>query len=654
MVRCAPLLEIMQRKLTAILSADVVGYSGLMEADETGTLERLKANRSAIFDPRVAAHGGRVFKLMGDGALAEFSSVIAAVKCALAIQDATEKAGTEITEARRIRYRIGINLGEVIVEGDDIYGEGVNVAARLQALAPVGGVALSRVVRDQVEGKTPCAFEDIGEHTVKNIERPVHVFSVRAIAGHNEAREDKAEQPRKLSICVLPFANMSGDAEQEYFSDGISEDIITDLSKVSALAVISRNSSFMYKGKHVDLPKVARELKVTHVLEGSVRKSGGRVRITAQLIDGITNDHVWAERYDRDLNDIFALQDEISEAIVKALKLKLLPEEKKAIEQRGTDSVEAYNLYLMARQNYVTGGEGDLRGMEATIRICRRITEIDPDYADGWALMALGQMIVRFIHGKKGEDGLAAAERALALDANLAEAHAVKARIFAENGCHNEASAEIASGLRLDPESFEVNRSAGLLCFRQHRLEDAIRYWEKAMALMETDVASPSMLMTCYAALGNSQATRRAAEITLARAEKVLAQDQNNGAVTGWGVGALSVLGEAERAKEWINRALLIDPDNMHMRYNFACGLASDRKGPEAALELFGPVLAKISMSLLNHAKVDPDLDPLRNDPRFQAMMAAAEARLAAEDQTGSPAANRSATPVDPVVPPHP
>ncbi len=225
---------------------------------------------------------------------------------------------------------------------------------------------------------------------------------------------------------------MSGDPEQEYFSDGITEDIITDLSKVSALAVTSRNSAFVFKGKHVDVPKVARELKVSHVLEGSVRRAGGRVRITAQLVDGSSNDHVWAERYDRDLNDIFALQDEISEAIVKALKLKLLPEEKKAIEQRGTENVEAYNLYLMARQLYVTGHEGDARRGEAIIRLCARATEIDPGYARAWALMALGQIILRFAIGRGDDDGLLAAERALALDANLAEAHAAKARILAD------------------------------------------------------------------------------------------------------------------------------------------------------------------------------------------------------------------------------
>jgi len=225
----------MHRKLTVILSADVVGYSSLMERDEAGTLSRLKDNRAGVFDPQVAKHGGRQFKLMGDGALVEFGSVVAAINCALAIQEGTAKADG-------MRYRIGINLGEVIIEGDDIYGEGVNVAARIQALAPVGGVALSKMVRDNVDGKMPCVFEDMGEHSVKNIERPVHVFKVSAA----QQESPTVEAPRKLSICVLPFANMSDDPQQEYFSDGISEDIITDLSKVSALAVVSRNSSFMY------------------------------------------------------------------------------------------------------------------------------------------------------------------------------------------------------------------------------------------------------------------------------------------------------------------------------------------------------------------------------------------------------------------------
>ncbi len=613
----------MQRKLTAILSADVVGYSSLMERDEAGTLERLKSNRAAIFDPQVAIHGGRQFKLMGDGALVEFASVVAAVNCALAIQEATEQA-----DARPIRYRIGINLGEVIVEGDDIYGEGVNVAARIQALAPVGGVALSRVVKDQVDGKTACVFEDMGEHSVKNIERPVHVFAVRAVeSGSKEIQ--KAEAPRKLSICVLPFVNMSADAEQEYFSDGISEDIITDLSKVSALFVVARNTAFQFKGKSIDVPQVARQLKVGHVLEGSVRKSGGRVRITAQLIDGATGGHVWAERFDRDLNDIFALQDEISEAIVKALKLKLLPEEKQAIEQRGTDNVEAYNLFLMARQSYVTGFENDSREVEGIVRLCKRITEIDPDYARAWALMALGQMLLRFLHGGSGEDGLTAAERALSLDGTLAEAHAVKARIFSESGRQDEAATEIKIALRLDPESYEVNRSAAYLSFRDRRMEDAIRHFEKAMSLVGADFSSAGMLISCYNAVGNSQAVLRAAQITLERTEKVLTLDRNNGTAIGHGSNALAVLGQAERAKEWMNRALLVDPDNYNMRYNFACSLAAYLKDSKAALDMLDPVFAHMSTGLLMHAKVDPDFDHIRDDPRFKAMIAAAEARLA-------------------------
>jgi adenylate cyclase len=440
----------------------------------------------------------------------------------------------------------------------------------------------------------------------------------------------------RAAICVLPFANMSGDPEQEYFSDGITEDIITDLSKVSALAVTSRNSAFVFKGKHVDVPKVARELKVDHVLEGSVRKAGGRVRITAQLVNGSSNDHVWAERYDRDLNDIFALQDEISEAIVKALKLKLLPAERQAIQQRGTENIEAYNLYLMARQLYVTSHEGDERRAEGIVRLCGRATEIDPNYARAWALLALGQVILRFLHGRKFDAGLVAAERALALDPTLAEAHAVKARVYSENGQYDAASAEIDAALRLDPDSYEVNRSAAYLRYRQNRPGDAAGYFEKAMTLLDTDVNSASMLISCYAAIGDLQAVARVAEITLSRAETILKQDPNNAAAVGYSAHALAAKGEFQRFKEWMKRALLLDPDNIKSRYNFACRLASHLKEPEAALELLEPVFENVSIGLLNHAKADPDLDSLRNDPKFTAMIKAAEARLAAMGEAGS------------------
>ena len=557
--------------------------------------------------------------------------MIAAVECALAIQEATEKAGADAPEQKRIRYRIGVNLGEVVVEGDDIYGEGVNVAARLQTLAPIGGVAISRIVKDQVDGKAKCSFEDLGEHTVKNIERPVHVFAAHAANAVAAPERQKVTSTRKLSVCVLPFANMSGDAEQEYFSDGISEDIITDLSKVSALSVIARNTAFQFKGKSIDVPQVARQLNASHILEGSVRKAGGRVRITAQLIDGAAGDHIWAERYDRDLSDIFALQDEISEAIVKALKLKLVPEEKKAIEQRGTENVEAYNVYLMARNEYVAALAGDARRYHALIRLCQRATEIDRNYARAWALMAVAQMWLKSVHGETTEGGKEAAERALSLDANLAEAHSVKAGVLMEDGKWGEASKEIEIALRLDSESHEVNRAAALLHFRQHRFAEAARHFEKAAALVTTDFGATGMLISSYAALQDRSAMRRAAEMTLERVEKVLVLDRNNAAAMGHGSDALAVLGQGERAKEWMSRAVVVEPENLLMRYNFACGLANHLMEVDAAVEMVRPVLEKAGAGLVNHAKVDPDLDPIRDDPRFKAMMAAADARLATE-----------------------
>ncbi|MGH7011371.1 MAG: TIR domain-containing protein, partial [Caulobacteraceae bacterium] len=314
-----------------------------------------------------------------------------------------------------------------------------------------------------------------------------------------------AKAARRRSICVLPFANISDDPQQEYFSDGISEDIITDLSKVSALSVVSRNSAFMYKGKHVDLPKVARELNVGHVLEGSVRKAGNRVRITAQLIDASRNDHVWADRWDRDLTDIFALQDEISQAIVAALKLKLLPEEKKAIERRGTENANAYNLYLMARQQYVTGNWGDPTREEAIIRLCQRAVEIDPNYARAWALLALGQHSLRYMRGRAGDDGLAAAERAISLDPDLAEPHAVKARLLHLFGQREAAQAEIELALSLDPEAVEVLEAGANLSYRDQRFEDAGRFYAKEAILEERDFGAPGMLVSIRRTLGDEE-----------------------------------------------------------------------------------------------------------------------------------------------------
>ncbi len=615
----------MQRKLTVIFSADVVGYSGLMERDEAGTLERLQANRKSLFDPRVAAHDGRIFKLMGDGVLIEFPSAASAVMCALEIQEAMAGAEAARPEGQRLRYRIGINLGDVMIEGDDIYGDGVNVAARLQALAPIGGIALSRNVCDQVAGKVEAEFEDLGPHTVKNIERPVHVFAVTS-RQMSMGASDPASAGSRVAICVLPFVNMSGDSEQEYFSDGISEDIITDLSKVSALWVAARNTAFMFKGKHVDVPQVARQLKVSHVLEGSVRKAGGRVRITAQLIDS-SGGHIWAERYDRDLNDIFALQDEISQAICSALKLKLLPEEKKAIEKRGTNNLEAYNLYLMARQYNVTGTIGNLHRSEAIIRLCRHAVAIDPNYALAWALIATAQ--VRLRHERaEGEGGLEAAERALAIDNNLAEAHAAKADYLKDNARYDEARVEVETALRLDPESYEVNYSAARFSYAIRKIPDAIRYFEKAASLMDSDFGSVGLLLSCYESIGDNDGAKRAAQRTLDRVEKVIATEPDNASAMGFAVGAHSTLGNVERARDWAKRAMLLNPDNKNMRYNFGCAYV--RLGLiDEAFDLLEGVTAASGIEHINWTKRDSDLDPIREHPRYKAMIAAAEARLA-------------------------
>lgn len=442
-------------------------------------------------------------------------------------------------------------------------------------------------------------------------------------------KAEKAATPRKkASVCVLPFINMSGDPEQEYFSDGITEDIITDLSKVSALSVVARNTAFTFKGQTVDVKDVAKTLGVDHVLEGSVRKVGNRVRITAQLIDGTAGDHLWADRYDRDLTDIFEIQDEISKEIVRALRLKLMPSEEQAIEKRSTQNPQAYNLYLMGRQQWIWGTWGNERRDEAIMRICRQAVTLDEDYAEAWALMALAQAELLYWHGKD-QDPLPAVERALDINPRLAEPYCVKVRYLEQQGRSEEADKELAQALRLGPESWEVNREAARLMFRRDRMADAIRYFEKASQLLDTDFHSVLMLQTCYQEVGDDGAMMNAARRTLERAEAALAKDPTNGAALSAGASSLIILSEIERGKDWVERALLLDPDNLMVRYNAACALTFRNADLEGAMDLLKEYFERLeSPGNIHHTEIDPDMDPLREDPRFIEMLAGAKKRL--------------------------
>jgi adenylate cyclase len=449
------------------------------------------------------------------------------------------------------------------------------------------------------------------------------VRSVQALAPKSVVDSGKTRARRQtVCVCVLPFQNMSGDAEQEYFSDGISEDITTDLSKISALGVIARNTAFTFKGQSVDVCEVARNLGVSHVLEGSVRKAGGRVRINAQLIDGDTGDHVWAERYDRDLEDIFAIQDEISKAIVRALKLKLLPEEKKAIEKRGTTNVEAYNLYLLARQYWITGNHGDPRREERVMRISSRAVEIDPYYAQAWALLAIVQSSLHYVYGRDVDDGFAAAHTAIAIDPTIAEAHLPMVRRLQEKQQLDAAAAAMETAVRLGPDSWEVNKEAGLFYLFGGEVATATRHYEKAAELMESDFHAWAMLSTCYRALGELDKLKDAARMMVSEGERAVQQDPSNGAALGILAAGHALLGDEERTREWIARALLIDPDNLNMRYNFACVLTGHLGDKEGALSMLQSILRRPdAIRQLKYAETDPDLDSIHDDPRFQKIM---------------------------------
>src|SRR5437764_9861178 len=415
----------MERRLSAILAADVVGYSRLMGEDETSTLAALKKLRAELVDRKIAEHQGRIVKLTGDGLLVEFPSVVSAVTCAADVQRGMRARNFGVPQEQRIEFRMGVNVGDVIVEGGDIFGDGVNVAARLESIAPVGGIAVSQTVREHVGKRLDLRFDDLGERRLKNIEQPVRVYSIALDAPSSNAGAvvAAANGEDKPSIAVLPFINMSGDPEQEYFSDGITEDIITDLSKVSGLSVVGRNTAFTYKGKSVEVSEVAKRLGVDFVVEGSVRKAGSRVRVTGQLINAKDDRHVWADRYDRDLTDIFAIQDEITHAIVEQLKVKLLPQEKKIIAQAPTDNVEAYTYYLRGRDFFHRHSK---RYHQLARRMFAKAVELDPLYARAYAGIANCDSFL-FLYYQEDvdlESILDISAKALALDDKLAEAHA--------------------------------------------------------------------------------------------------------------------------------------------------------------------------------------------------------------------------------------
>ena len=448
-----------QRKLAAIVSADVVGYSRLMGVDETGTLAALRGHREELIDPLIAKHGGRIVKTMGDGLLLEFPSVVDATQCVIEVQQGMAERNQDIETDQRIIFRIGINLGDIIIEGEDILGDGVNIAARLQEIAEPGGVAISGRVHDDVRDRLDAGFADIGEQSLKNIARPIRVWHwspTASVATGPATSEAPLALPDKPSIAVLPFENMSHDPEQEYFADGMTEDLITDLSKLAGLSVIARNSSFAFKGRRVDVKDAARRLGVRNILEGSVRKMGARVRINAQLIDGASGSHVWADRYDGDLEDIFDLQDEILAKIVAALEVILTQQDSHRPKHRATANIDAYDLFLRGRTRFYALTPSALSEARD---LFRQAIEIDEKFAEPY-------IFISFIHFSgwiflwpdfSGDlaDALSYAEKAVEIDGMSGRARANLGWMQLWTGQHDEAIANLERGVDLDPGNAE-------------------------------------------------------------------------------------------------------------------------------------------------------------------------------------------------------
>ncbi len=445
-----------QRRLVAILAADVVGYSRLMGEDEEDTLATLTAHLTELIQPCIAEHRGRVVKTTGDGLLAEFASVVDAVQCAVVFQDGMRERNAAAAEDRRMDFRIGVNLGDVIVQDDDVFGDGVNVAARLEGLAEAGGICVSDVVHQSIRSKLGLAFDDLGPQRLKNIGEPIRAFHIRRDTPSKSTSTRQGEAlalPDRPSIAVLPFHNISGDPEQEYFSDGITEDIITSLSKFRWFFVIARNSTFVYKGRAVDVREVGRELGVRYLLEGSVRKAGNRVRITAQLIDAESGNHVWAERYDRNLEDIFEVQDEITATISGAIEPELAGSEQKRALRKPTEDLGAWDLF---QRGIAFLWRQDRGSLEESVALLRQAIVLDPDFGRAHGYLAFSACMFLFYEWVEDRDGVLQrgiddANRALAIDRRDYFAHHALGRLHTIAGDHPAAVRALETCVNINP-----------------------------------------------------------------------------------------------------------------------------------------------------------------------------------------------------------
>lgn len=541
------------RKLAAILAADVVGYSRLASADEERTLARLRTLRSDLIDPIIAVHNGRVIKRTGDGALVEFRSVVDAVRCAVEIQNGMVERNAGVPQDRRIEFRIGIHLGDVVEESDgDLMGDGVNIASRLEGVAAPGAICLSEDAYRQVKARLDLSVSDLGSTQLKNIAEPIRVYSLQvgakaAATPETATSRPAAAAPPKLSIAVLPFANMSGDAEQDYFADGISEDIITALSKLSQLFVIARNSSFTFKGQNVNVQEVGTKLGVRHVLEGSVRKSGNRVRITAQLIDAISGGHLWAERFDRDLTDIFAVQDDVTQQIVGALALNLTDDARQRLAPEHPRNTEAYDCFLRGRELWHRLTK---ETNVASRDLLQRATELDPNFASAYAFLALTHGIdylnrwgasppesmaqaeeaatravalddndpwahwalaIAKLYTRRHDEAVDEVERALVLNPNFAEAHVCRGETLYYSGRPEEALESFARGKILNPYFPDVLlHFQALALFQLGRYEEAVELLLQRLARNATTDVSRALLAASYGHLGRLEEARAA------------------------------------------------------------------------------------------------------------------------------------------------